>query len=128
MMWCWCHQMGFVCPVPNPTVQLAGNVDADLMIAGGTEAAIIPIRVGGFVACGALSQRNDDPTQNAFDEVLMKGRNTEDEAMPHKQLSRDVLHNLCSDCQIAREPPQILFIFAPHHMFIFISVLGWLML
>lgn len=35
--------------------------EADVMIAGGTEAAIIPIGVGGFVACRALSQRNDDP-------------------------------------------------------------------
>ncbi|KAJ6800322.1 3-oxoacyl-[acyl-carrier-protein] synthase I, chloroplastic [Iris pallida] len=33
----------------------------DLMIAGGTEAAILPIGIGGFVACRALSQRNDDP-------------------------------------------------------------------
>ncbi|KAG6491278.1 hypothetical protein ZIOFF_052616 [Zingiber officinale] len=31
------------------------------MIPGGTEAAIIPIGVGGFIACRALSQRNDDP-------------------------------------------------------------------
>ncbi|KAJ6816688.1 3-oxoacyl-[acyl-carrier-protein] synthase I, chloroplastic [Iris pallida] len=35
--------------------------EADLMIAGGTEAAILPIGIGGFVACRALSQRNDDP-------------------------------------------------------------------
>ncbi|XP_028093943.1 3-oxoacyl-[acyl-carrier-protein] synthase I, chloroplastic-like [Camellia sinensis] len=35
--------------------------EADLMITGGTEAAIIPIGLGGFVACRALSQRNDDP-------------------------------------------------------------------
>ncbi|XP_073048220.1 3-oxoacyl-[acyl-carrier-protein] synthase I, chloroplastic-like [Primulina eburnea] len=35
--------------------------EADLMIAGGTEAAIIPVGLGGFVACRALSQRNDDP-------------------------------------------------------------------
>ncbi|KAJ4965716.1 hypothetical protein NE237_017565 [Protea cynaroides] len=35
--------------------------EADLMIAGGTEAAIVPIGLGGFVACRALSQRNDDP-------------------------------------------------------------------
>ena len=35
--------------------------EADLMIAGGTEAAIIPIGLGGFVACRALSKRNDDP-------------------------------------------------------------------
>ncbi|KAM0046420.1 putative beta-ketoacyl-[acyl-carrier-protein] synthase I [Helianthus debilis subsp. tardiflorus] len=32
-----------------------------MMIAGGIEAAIIPIGLGGFVACRALSQRNDDP-------------------------------------------------------------------
>lgn len=31
------------------------------MLAGGTEAAIILIGLGGFVACRALSQRNDDP-------------------------------------------------------------------
>ncbi|KAJ6851740.1 3-oxoacyl-[acyl-carrier-protein] synthase I, chloroplastic [Iris pallida] len=35
--------------------------EADLMIAGGTEAAILSIGIGGFVACRALSQRNDDP-------------------------------------------------------------------
>ncbi|KAG1334370.1 putative 3-oxoacyl-[acyl-carrier-protein] synthase I, chloroplastic [Cocos nucifera] len=35
--------------------------EADLMIADGTEAPIIPLGVGGFVACRALSQRNDDP-------------------------------------------------------------------
>ncbi|KAL5577197.1 hypothetical protein UlMin_018896 [Ulmus minor] len=35
--------------------------EADLMIAGGTEAAMIPVGLGGFVACRALSQRNDDP-------------------------------------------------------------------
>jgi 3-oxoacyl-[acyl-carrier-protein] synthase II len=34
---------------------------ADVMVAGGAEAAIIPIGLGGFVACRALSQRNDDP-------------------------------------------------------------------
>ncbi len=35
--------------------------DADVMIAGGTEAAITPMGVGGFAAMRALSQRNDDP-------------------------------------------------------------------
>ncbi|CAI9756569.1 unnamed protein product [Fraxinus pennsylvanica] len=102
--------MGFVCPVPNPTGQLAGNVDADLMISGGTEATIIPIGVGGFVVCGALSQRNDDPTQNAFDESLMKGRNTVDEAMRHKQLSRVVCCIICARLQVSpkfRDYPSI---------------------
>src|SRR5204862_1872714 len=36
--------------------------DADVMIAGGSEAAITPMGVGGFAAMRALSTRNDDPT------------------------------------------------------------------
>jgi 3-oxoacyl-[acyl-carrier-protein] synthase II len=35
--------------------------DADVMIAGGSEAAITPMAVGGFAAMRALSTRNDDP-------------------------------------------------------------------
>ncbi|HUN87356.1 MAG TPA: beta-ketoacyl-ACP synthase II [Terriglobales bacterium] len=35
--------------------------DSDVMIAGGTEAAITPMGVGGFAAMRALSTRNDDP-------------------------------------------------------------------
>ena len=35
--------------------------DAEVMIAGGTEAAITPMGVGGFGAMRALSTRNDDP-------------------------------------------------------------------
>ena len=35
--------------------------DADVMIAGGSEAAITPLAVGGFAAMRALSTRNDDP-------------------------------------------------------------------
>src|SRR5205814_1174258 len=35
--------------------------DADVMIAGGTEAAITPMGVGGFAAMRALSTRNDCP-------------------------------------------------------------------
>ena len=35
--------------------------DADAMIAGGTEAAITPMGVGGFAAMRALSTRNDEP-------------------------------------------------------------------
>jgi len=35
--------------------------DADVMIAGGTEAAITPLSVGGFAAMKALSTRNDEP-------------------------------------------------------------------
>src|SRR5512135_733715 len=35
--------------------------DADVMIAGGAEAAITPMGVGGFASMRALSTRNDDP-------------------------------------------------------------------
>jgi 3-oxoacyl-[acyl-carrier-protein] synthase II len=35
--------------------------DADVMIAGGTEAAITPMGIGGFAAMRALSTRNDAP-------------------------------------------------------------------
>lgn len=35
--------------------------DADLMVAGGTEGAILPIGIAGFCACKALSQRNEAP-------------------------------------------------------------------
>ncbi|KAJ6742642.1 POLYKETIDE SYNTHASE-RELATED [Salix viminalis] len=37
--------------------------EADVMLCGGSDSAIIPIGLGGFVACRALSQRNDDPTK-----------------------------------------------------------------
>lgn len=36
--------------------------EADVMIAGGSEAAIQPVGLGGFVACRALSTRNEAPT------------------------------------------------------------------
>ncbi|MBN9121517.1 MAG: beta-ketoacyl-ACP synthase II [Planctomycetes bacterium] len=34
---------------------------ADVMVTGGSEAAITPLGLGGFAACRALSERNDDP-------------------------------------------------------------------
>ena len=37
--------------------------EADVMLAGGTEACITPITVGGFCALMALSRRNDDPVR-----------------------------------------------------------------
>ena len=37
--------------------------DADVMIAGGSEAAVTPMSVGGFAAMRALSTRNEEPTR-----------------------------------------------------------------
>ncbi|MBA4067153.1 MAG: beta-ketoacyl-[acyl-carrier-protein] synthase II [Isosphaera sp.] len=34
---------------------------ADVMVTGGSEAAITPMGLSGFIACRALSERNDDP-------------------------------------------------------------------
>ncbi|MGB2715181.1 MAG: beta-ketoacyl-ACP synthase II [Vicinamibacterales bacterium] len=41
--------------------EIIARDDADVMIAGGSEAAITPMGVGGFAAMRALSTRNDDP-------------------------------------------------------------------
>lgn len=59
------YSISTACATSNYCFHAAANHirrgEADLMVAGGTEAAIIPIGLGGFVACRALSQRNDDP-------------------------------------------------------------------
>lgn len=44
-------------------VEALRNGTADLMLAGGVEAPIIPMGVAGFSACKALSQRNDEPSR-----------------------------------------------------------------
>ncbi|GMN43295.1 hypothetical protein TIFTF001_012499 [Ficus carica] len=59
------YSISTACATSNYCFYAAANHirrgEADMMLAGGTEAAIIPIGLGGFVACRALSQRNDDP-------------------------------------------------------------------
>src|SRR6187402_2518391 len=53
------------CTTSSHCVGDAGRVieygDADVMIAGGAEACVNMSGVGGFCACKALSERNDDP-------------------------------------------------------------------
>ena len=44
------------------SVRMIMHGDADVMIAGGAEASVTPLSVGGFAAMRALSTRNDDPT------------------------------------------------------------------
>ena len=44
--------------------KIIARCDADVMIAGGSEAAITPMGVGGFAAMRALSTRNDEPERS----------------------------------------------------------------
>ena len=44
------------------SVRMILHGDADVMIAGGSEAAVTPLSVGGFASMRALSTRNEDPT------------------------------------------------------------------
>lgn len=45
------------------SVRMILHGDADAMIAGGSEAAVTPMSVGGFAAMRALSTRNEEPTR-----------------------------------------------------------------
>jgi 3-oxoacyl-[acyl-carrier-protein] synthase II len=53
------------CSTANHSIGEASRLieygDADIMIAGGAEATVSPLGVGGFCAARALSHRNDDP-------------------------------------------------------------------
>jgi 3-oxoacyl-[acyl-carrier-protein] synthase II len=53
------------CSSAADAIGIASNLlhsgSADIVITGGTEAAICPIGIAGFNACKALSKRNDDP-------------------------------------------------------------------
>ena len=53
------------CSTANHSIGEAARLveygDADVMVAGGAEATVSPLGIGGFVAARALSHRNDDP-------------------------------------------------------------------
>lgn len=59
------YSISTACATSNNTIIAAARHiregDADLMVCGGTESAIIPLGLAGFCACKALSQRNDEP-------------------------------------------------------------------
>lgn len=61
------YSISTACATSNFCILNAANHiirdEADMMLCGGSDAAIIPIGLGGFVACKALSQRNSDPTK-----------------------------------------------------------------
>lgn len=61
------YSISTACATGNYAIISAANHilrgEADLMLAGGVEAACNPISLGGFVACHALSERNDAPQQ-----------------------------------------------------------------
>ncbi|XP_057810054.1 3-oxoacyl-[acyl-carrier-protein] synthase I, chloroplastic-like [Salvia miltiorrhiza] len=59
------YSIAAACATANHCFNAAANHirqgDADVMVAGGTEAPLIPLGIGGFAACRALSVRNDQP-------------------------------------------------------------------
>ncbi|XP_068658928.1 3-oxoacyl-[acyl-carrier-protein] synthase II, chloroplastic-like [Aristolochia californica] len=61
------YSISTACATSNFCILNAANHiirgEADVMLCGGSDAAIIPIGLGGFIACRALSQRNHDPTK-----------------------------------------------------------------
>ncbi|KAG0550786.1 hypothetical protein BDA96_01G367400 [Sorghum bicolor] len=61
------YSISTACATSNFCILNAANHirrgEADLMLCGGSDAPIIPIGLGGFVACRALSQRNSDPAK-----------------------------------------------------------------
>ncbi|KAL0917294.1 hypothetical protein M5K25_012347 [Dendrobium thyrsiflorum] len=61
------YSISTACATSNFCILNAANHiirgEANMMLCGGSDAAIIPIGLGGFVACRALSQQNDDPAK-----------------------------------------------------------------
>ncbi|CAM6096826.1 unnamed protein product [Calypogeia fissa] len=61
------YSISTACATSNFCILSAANHilrgEADVMLCGGSDAAIIPIGLGGFVACRALSTRNEEPSK-----------------------------------------------------------------
>jgi 3-oxoacyl-[acyl-carrier-protein] synthase II len=61
------YSISTACATSNHSIQAAAEQiwqgNADLMLCGGAEASINPIGLAGFVACKALSTRNEDPAK-----------------------------------------------------------------
>jgi len=59
------YSISTACATANFCISAAANHiqrgDADLILCGGSESSLMPIGVAGFVACKALSERNDAP-------------------------------------------------------------------
>ncbi|KAL1569194.1 3-oxoacyl-[acyl-carrier-protein] synthase I, chloroplastic [Salvia divinorum] len=59
------YSIAAACATANYCFHAAANHirrgDADVMVAGGTDAAVVPLGVGGCIACRALSHRNHEP-------------------------------------------------------------------
>lgn len=59
------YSISTACATGNYCILSAANHiirgEADVMLSGGSDAAVLPIGMGGFVACRALSKRNDSP-------------------------------------------------------------------
>ncbi|XP_076932519.1 3-oxoacyl-[acyl-carrier-protein] synthase I, chloroplastic-like [Bidens hawaiensis] len=59
------YSISTACATANYCFYAAANHirrgEANVMVVGGTEAAVNPTGVGGFIACRPLSQRNDEP-------------------------------------------------------------------
>ncbi|XP_068666876.1 3-oxoacyl-[acyl-carrier-protein] synthase I, chloroplastic-like [Aristolochia californica] len=59
------YSISTACATANYCFYAAANHirrgEAELVVVGGTEAAILPTGVGGFIACRALCQRNNEP-------------------------------------------------------------------
>ncbi|KZV38487.1 3-oxoacyl [Dorcoceras hygrometricum] len=61
------YSISTACATSNFCILNAANHiitgEADMMLTGGSDSVMIPIGLGGFVACNALSQRNNEPTK-----------------------------------------------------------------